>query len=147
MALEIENTGFIVAKKEFADSLRSAKSVFNFFVYNPGFTYLIVKSIKLMSEERLVILSGLCFSIGIGGVIMYGLIPFLDEEGKNEGVNFYLYFCFLQGIVIPIMFIVTITNNLWGEAIFSIIILGVELTKFTLRKRSKWYGNFSRKDN
>ncbi|MEM1170125.1 MAG: hypothetical protein AAGJ08_13860 [Cyanobacteria bacterium P01_H01_bin.35] len=115
-------------------------------MYNPGFTYLLARGINLILEDGLIILSGLCIGTGIGGIVMYALIPFLDEDGKNEGLNFYLYFCFLQGIMLPIMFGIAVIKNLQLEAVLSIVMLGIELAKFTFwGKRSKQHDSFSRK--
>ncbi|MDJ0515499.1 MAG: hypothetical protein QNJ74_04295 [Trichodesmium sp. MO_231.B1] len=141
-----EDTGFVVFKKEFSGSFQSLKSIWNFFLYNPGFTYLLARGINLILEDGLIILSGLCIGTGIGGIVMYALIPFLDEHGKNEGLNFYLYFCFLQGIMLPIMFGIAVIKNLQVEAVLSIVMLGIELAKFTFwGKRSKQHDSFSRK--
>ncbi len=141
-----EDTGFVVFKKEFSGSFQSLKSICNFFLYNPGFTYLLARGINLILEDGLIILSGLCIGTGIGGIVMYALIPFLDEDGKNEGLNFYLYFCFLQGIMLPIMFGIAVIKNLQIEAVLSIVMLGIELAKFTFwGKRSKQHDSFSRK--
>ncbi|NES89578.1 hypothetical protein, partial [Okeania sp. SIO2B9] len=126
-----EDTGFIVFKKEFSGSFQSLKSIVKFLLYNPGFAYLVARGIKLILEDGWIILSGLCIGTGIGGIVMYALIPFLDESGKNEGLNFYLYFCFLQGIMLPIMFGIAVVKNFQVEAVLSIVMLGIELAKFT----------------
>ena len=52
-----EDTGFIVFKKEFSGSFQSLRSIVKFFLYNPGFAYLVARGIKLILEEMIKFMS------------------------------------------------------------------------------------------
>ena len=123
------DTNFFIVSRETGNLKRLLISLVKYLLKNPGFLYLIIEGIGLAVAHSQIILGGISIGVGSGGIMMYALIPYLDESEKNEGLNFYLYFCFLQGILFPFFFIFFILNKLKLEAVVSLFIFLLELAK------------------
>lgn len=126
------DTNFFIVSRETKNIKKFSFSLVKYIVKNPGFLFLTGGGTGLAIVYNQIILGGISIGVGIGGILMYALIPYLDESDKNEGLNFYLYFCFLQGLLFPFFLVFYIINTLKLEAVISLIIFILEVAKILL---------------